>query len=272
MQHKTPDNPQEWEDHIAVLIAQGHHLEETTVRYHLEHAMAFLPWLLAQQERRVWFAGNGLSLAPLLFASFGCETWATDIAPSAIKMLNVLQTPRWTERMPSLKECLKPYHLPFPPHPPLLLYPRCQDFCQQAPQEDLDLILNFRALQCLSPTQQSQAIAVFFDALREGGRFIAELHHASPQQYAEIDARLRDVGFRLPFSDAARWYQEALQQHGLSPAFFSGLFFSADPAPSNPNSPSPQHFDALRKQYQQKRAEAQQQMDTQGHAKYARLL
>ncbi len=272
MLHEMPESPQEWEDHLSRLIAQGHHREEIAFLYHIERAILYLPWLLAQRERRVWFAGNGLSFAPLLFAGYGCEVWTTDIAPSAIKMLASHQTPRWIEMFPSLTQHLQKHHLPFPPHAPLLLYPRCEDFCKQAPQDELDLILNFRALQCLSPLQQAQAIAIFFDALREGGRLIVEIQHASPQEWNEIEDHLYKAGFALPFSDAARWYRSALQQQGISTTFFSGLFFAHTPIHPNETLPPPQTFAALREQYHQKQRHAQQQMDAQGNAKYAQLV
>ncbi|MCB9639207.1 MAG: class I SAM-dependent methyltransferase [Myxococcales bacterium] len=268
---QSPTSQEEWETQVALLLKKKEHLRPEVLSYHLQRALHYLPWLLQQSEKRVWFAGYGLSLAPLLFASYGCSVWATEISPSAVRMLARLQTPRWTRLVPQLTALLKASDLPPPPHPPLMLYPQHQDFCLQAPEEEFDLLLNFRAFQCLSSNQQREAAQIFFDALRLGGLAIFEAHNLSPTERLQLENLLEDIGFVMPFNQAERWYQEERQKIGEAVSIFRGMTFSTEE--TYPQDAEQERSLKLREDYTKRIREAQKSTSgTQRRARFARVI
>ena len=236
-----PLSPAAWDAQLLKTLQESDPLHPQALHYHLEEALPHLPWLLAQDERRIWFAGVGLSLAPILFASYGCHAFATDIAPTALRFLAQHQRLRWQEKLPTLPKLLKRYNLPPPSLPPILLTLQEGDFCLAPPAYDLDLILNLRAFLCLSPSDQDRALVVFADALRAGGWLLLTLPRLDESAREMLAEKLRANGFTLPFADADAWLRQEASRHNLPLLHAHTRLFSAS---FDLDAPSPLSFHA----------------------------
>jgi SAM-dependent methyltransferase len=222
-----PLSPAAWDALLLKTLQESDPLHPQALQYHLEEALPHLPWLLAQDERRIWFAGVGLSLAPILFASYGCHAFATDIAPTALRFLAQHQRLRWQEKLTTLPKLLKRYNLPPPSLPPILLTLQEGDFCLAPPAYNLDLILNLRAFLCLSPSDQDRALTVFSDALRAGGWLLLTLPRLDESARQMLAEKLRANGFTLPFADADAWLRQEASHHNLPLLHAHTRLFSA---------------------------------------------
>ncbi|MEM1009679.1 MAG: class I SAM-dependent methyltransferase [Myxococcota bacterium] len=185
-----------WDQQLQQILHKSPEMPAQRMRFHLERALPNLPWLLQQNEKSIWFTGFGLSLAPILFAQYNCQVWATDCSQVAIQHLKQHQRVSWAEYLPDWPALLTQHKLSTPSHPPLMLHIQQQDFCVYAPPIAQDLIFNTRALFCLPLQQQKHALCHFFQCLRPGGLLVLEFHILSTQQRHAIQSQLKAIGYQ----------------------------------------------------------------------------
>lgn len=162
----------------------------------------------------IWFPGCGFSPLPRIFASFGFETYATDIAPSAV----AYQSRNTSAVQPLISGLLKGNN----DHLNGRLTTRVHDF--RTPFDDIvvDAILNIKALQGLPEASMRKAAQGHYNALRPGGIALFDTMNVQGERRDQLEDCLVDAGFYVPLHRLNKWYRAALNDTGIPYAFVLG--------------------------------------------------
>jgi len=162
--------------------------------------LRFLPFT-RKMGGRVWFAGCGLEQDPLIYATRGRTVLATDFSSVAVKFQRVLaegiqKEGTWGPMRGTFAVAE-------------------QDFTEETPETEVDVVINTRAFQGLSAAAMHAAARRFHAALRPGGACIIDTMNVQGALRDRIEDSLIAGGFYLPYRRAQRWYREQLEHSGI---------------------------------------------------------
>ncbi|MCA9716652.1 MAG: class I SAM-dependent methyltransferase [Myxococcales bacterium] len=197
-----------WNRYYRDLLADGRDYTWRADMRFLGHAYSL--------GRRVWFAGCGVALAPILYRDAGLDVLATDISTVAVERQQQRhQRPRKPDGDAVIRELLREHELPEEPERPGSFEARVHDFTEGPPARERDLVINARAFQGLSPDAMNRAARSHHDALRAGGHAIFDTNNVQGERRTAIEDALIGAGFYIPGNASERWYRERLAETGI---------------------------------------------------------
>jgi SAM-dependent methyltransferase len=165
---------------------------------------------LPKRPQKIWFAGCGLSVGPVLYAALGHNVWASDISLVAIEFQN--------HRLP-IQKAIAGVWATFKagrlgPGPSLCAFLEAagkaakrgagelhfleHDFSTPFPEGDFDSILNVRSFQILPGEKLSQVAAVHWEALKPGGHIFFSTINVGQETWRQaIEGALAATGFTV---------------------------------------------------------------------------
>jgi hypothetical protein len=163
---------------------------------------------LSLATTKIWFAGCGLSMGPVLYAALGHNVWASDISPVAITYQNsrlpvskalagigaIFRAGRLGPG-PSLSAFLAEANQAAKHHIGELHFLE-HDFCTPFPESDFDCVLNVRAFQVLPREILPQVATVHWEALKPGGHAFFHTINVGQEAWRQaIEGALATAGF-----------------------------------------------------------------------------
>jgi Methyltransferase domain len=176
--------------------------------------LRFVPNVLATPEKRIWFPGCGLDLAPWLYANLGCIVLATDISPYAVQSQNELLFENPMEILEKLPNVLKEMELLSQVrfvHPTIFVH----DMRTAFPFPQVDAIINVRAFHGFASDDMRQIALHYYETLSPGGFLICDTLNVQGEQRNNIENALVEAGFFVPGLQADQWYRQQLDATGI---------------------------------------------------------
>lgn len=216
--------PQDWDDHAGweryhAAAIRGAERRVGSLMFDAP-GMRFLDALQRGGCKRVWFPGCGCSLAPAIYAAFGFDVVATDVAPSAVAWQTrraalsadeLLTDASWRERLAEAA-----------PRPGGALHAAVHDFRDAYAGAPFDCIVNERAFQGLPAPSRVAAARSHFAALAPGRQAIFDTMNVQGAGRDAIELALEEAGFWVPLRRTEAWYRDALAQTGIPFVFILG--------------------------------------------------
>jgi len=222
--------PEDWDDHAGwerYYAGTPKHAADESDPLPFGHSSAdrFAGWLMRQGYRRLWFPGCGVDGCPRLYASLGCEVWASDVSTSAVAFQRLLASRAYDSLPDSLLESSRHYVPDLDGWRPGTLHALMHDFREPFPETQLDCILNIRAYQALPRGSLVRAARVFFQALRPGGHAFFDTQNVQGERREWLEDALLAAGFVIPGLDAERRLRSALAETCIPHLFVMGRPF-----------------------------------------------
>jgi hypothetical protein len=182
--------------------------------------MRLLDFVKGQSQRKIWFAGCGIDIAPILYAYAGCNVLATDISPAAIEILQNINHCKITDLISDFEEMNAAGSLNKEEvtHPRLMIH----DFREPLSEDDFDVVFNIKAYQGLPPASMRQSATTFYQALKVGGNAVFYTQNIQGERRNKIEDSLIDAGFYIPYNKSERWYRDKLDSTGIVYAMILG--------------------------------------------------
>ncbi|MEH1940399.1 MAG: class I SAM-dependent methyltransferase [Nostoc sp.] len=206
------DNHDQWNEYWA---NQSDALPQAEVwsPWRNEPELRFIDFVRNQSQRKVWFAGCGISFAPIFYAYAGCNVLASDVSVVAIDFLRQVNQQGITSLVSNVEEMNTDLKMEQTQATDLRFL--VHDFREPLDEYDFDVILNIKAYQGLPTTSMKQAATTFYKALKTGGYAIFDTQNVQGDYRNQIEDSLLDVGFYIPFHKSERWYREQLNSTGI---------------------------------------------------------
>ncbi len=219
--------PEDWDDHAGwegyyAGVAEAAARIDDPLPFGYSAAIRFTPWLAERGYRKVWFPGCGLDGSPRVYASLGCEVWATDVSPSAVAYQRMLAARCHVALGERVMEGVRQYLPDLQEWRPGMLHALVHDFRQPFPQCEVDCILNIRSYQALPPNSMKQAAQVFFATLRPGGQAFFDTQNVQGERRDRLEDALLDAGFTLPGIESERWFRHTVAEADIPHNFVLG--------------------------------------------------
>lgn len=214
------DDSAGWESYHAGLYPSGPFREarswlEETATMIGPNLVQLLNHLRQRQQMAIWFPGCGLDPLPRLFAEFGFDVHATDIAPTAVRFQEGPDND-----IAALKQ--KYQSLGLAATAPGKFTVALQDLRVPHATMEYDLILNFKSFQGFGEASMRRIASAHKVSLKPSRSAYFDTMNVQGERRDLMERVLVEEGFHIPGYQALTRMRQALRDTGIPHAFILG--------------------------------------------------